>query len=144
MLRLRTHGTPPWRRPGSGLTRLGHGQIAAGDEVIERQLRLSIGMDRGPVTGDPLIRAYPECKSVQKRVVERIAALDIDLILTDSTKASAEIEAEESKRGTQKAVAGYDYTFSLPESASVLWAVAYAGLQSSIALQPNGFLDSLG
>lgn len=45
----------------------------------------------------------------------------------------AAIEAEESERGTRRAVAGFDFTFSIPKSASVLWAVADAGTQALIA-----------
>ncbi|WP_353057943.1 relaxase domain-containing protein [Propionimicrobium sp. PCR01-08-3] len=32
------------------------------------------------------------------------------------------IEAEEAQKGTRRAVAGFDYTFSVPKSVSVLWA----------------------
>ncbi len=45
----------------------------------------------------------------------------------------AQIEAEETRRGTRRAVAGFDYTFSIPKPASVLWAVAHAGTQALIA-----------
>lgn len=43
------------------------------------------------------------------------------------------IEADESARPTRRAVAGYDYTFSVPESVSALWAVADGGTQALIA-----------
>ena len=33
----------------------------------------------------------------------------------------------------RRAVAGYDFTFSIPKSASVLWAVADAGTQALVA-----------
>src|SRR5699024_7604111 len=45
----------------------------------------------------------------------------------------AVIEAKETARGSRRAVAGFDYTFSIPKSASVLWAVADAGTQALIA-----------
>lgn len=45
---------------------------------------------------------------------------------------SAAIEVEETARGTRRAVAGFDFTFSVPKSASVLWAVADAGTQALI------------
>ncbi|EFG46741.1 TrwC relaxase [Brevibacterium mcbrellneri ATCC 49030] len=45
----------------------------------------------------------------------------------------AQIEAEEAARGSRRAVAGFDFTFSVPKSASVLWAVADAGTQALIA-----------
>lgn len=125
-------GTPPGRWLGSGLTALGSGQLHDGDEVTEAQLQLLIGMGRDPLTGDPLGRAYPAYESVAERVEERVGALDPDLGPTARGRAVAEIEAEESERGMRRAVAGYDFTFSIPKSASVLWAIADAGTQSLI------------
>ncbi|WP_255443816.1 relaxase domain-containing protein [Tessaracoccus sp. MC1679] len=52
-------GTPPGRWLGSGVTGLGHGELAPGAQVSEAQLQLLVGMGRDPVTGDPLGRAYP-------------------------------------------------------------------------------------
>jgi len=49
------------------------------------------------------------------------------------TTPSAAIEREEAARGTRRAVAGFDYTFSVPKSVSVLWGVADAGTQALIA-----------
>jgi len=48
-------------------------------------------------------------------------------------EAIAQIEAEEAARGTRRAVAGFDFTFSIPKAASVVWAVADAGTQAIIA-----------
>lgn len=45
----------------------------------------------------------------------------------------AQIEVEEAARGSRRAVAGFDFTFSVPKLASVLWAVADAGTQALIA-----------
>ncbi|HIZ36588.1 MAG TPA: relaxase domain-containing protein [Candidatus Ruania gallistercoris] len=53
--------------------------------------------------------------------------------LGERANAVAAFEAEEARRGTRRAVAGFDYTFSVPKSASVLWAVADAGTQALIA-----------
>lgn len=125
-------GTPPGRWMGSGLAALGSGQLSDGDEVTEAQLQLLIGMGRDPLTGVPLGRSYPAYKSVAERVQERVGALDPGLGPTARGWAVAAIEAEESERGTRRAVAGYDFTFSIPKSASVLWAVADAGTQSLI------------
>jgi broad specificity phosphatase PhoE len=125
-------GTPPGRWMGSGLTALGSGQLHDGDEVTEAQLQLLIGMGRDPLTGYPLGRAYPAYKSVAERVEARVDVLDPELGPTARGRAIAEIEAEESERGKRRAVAGYDFTFSIPKSASVLWAVADAGTQSLI------------
>ena len=126
-------GTPPGRWMGSGLPALGTGQISAGDEVSEAQLQLLVGMGRDPVTGAPLGRAYPVYKAVAQRIEERTATLDPHLDPAARARAIAAIEAEEVERGTRRAVAGFDFTFSIPKSASVLWAVADAGTQSLIA-----------
>lgn len=95
-------GTPPGRWMGSGLHALGS-TIVAGSEVSEEQLQLLIGLGRDPVTGEPLGRAYP--------VYEKGS---------DVTTAR------------RRAVAGYDFTFSIPKSASVLWGVADATTQALI------------
>ena len=42
---------------------------------------------------------------------------------TERAQALAEIERDETQRGTRRAVAGFDYTFSVPKSVSVLWGV---------------------
>lgn len=43
------------------------------------------------------------------------------------------LDPDDPEKKPRKAVAGFDYTFSMPKSASVLWAVADAGTQASIA-----------
>ncbi|MEA5055834.1 MAG: MobF family relaxase [Propionicimonas sp.] len=126
-------GTPPGRWLGSGVAGLGSGQIAVGDQVSETQLQLLVGMGRDPISGTPLGRAYPEYQPVLERVAERVAELDTALGPVARGEAVAAIEAEEAERGTRRAVAGYDFTFSIPKSASVLWAVADAGTQALIA-----------
>lgn len=59
--------------------------------------------------------------------------LDPELGPVSRAEAAAAIEAEEDERGTRRAVAGFDFTFSIQKSASVLWAVADAGTQALIA-----------
>lgn len=126
-------GTPPGRWLGAGVATLGGGRISAGDLVSEAQLRLLVGMGCDPVTGDPLGRAYPEYRSVAERVEARTAALDTALGPASLAEAVGAIEAEEADRGTRRAVAGFDFTFSVPKSATVLWAVTDAGTQALIA-----------
>jgi len=125
-------GTPPGQWIGSGVASFGKGQLAVGDRVSEAQLQLLMGMGRDPITGDPLGLAFPAYKSPAERIEARIA--DLDPALSPGAKRAevAQIEAEETKRGTRRAVAGFDFTFSIPKSASVLWAVADAGTQALI------------
>ncbi|MFM2721650.1 MobF family relaxase [Microbacterium mcarthurae (nom. nud.)] len=125
-------GSPPGRWLGAGVAALG-GMVVEGDQVSESQLQLLVGMGRHPVTGEPLGLAYPAYKTVAERISERAAALDPMLGPVSRAEAVAQIEAEEAARGTRRAVAGYDFTFSIPKSASVLWAVADAGMQALIA-----------
>ncbi|SDO66037.1 conjugative relaxase domain-containing protein, TrwC/TraI family [Microbacterium testaceum StLB037] len=126
-------GTPPGRWLGAGFAGLGDKQIVEGDQVSEAQLQLLVGMGRDPITGKPLGRAYPEYRPVGERVAERVAALDPELGSASRAEATAVIEAEEAARGVRRAVAGYDFAFSIPKSASVLWAIADAGTQALIA-----------
>jgi len=126
-------GSPPGRWLGSAVTALGGGAIIVGDQVSEAQLQLLIGRGRDPVTGDSLGSAYRNYPTVTERVKQRTAGLDPALALTERAEAVAAIEAEETTKGARKAVAGFDFTFSIPKSASVLWAVSDAGTQSLIA-----------
>lgn len=126
-------GNPPGRWLGSGVHTLGSGELHEGDEVSEAQLQLLDGMGRDPLTGEPLGRAYPEYRSVSERIDERVKDLDSSFGPIERGREIAVIEAEETARGSRRAAAGFDYTFSIPKSASVLWAVADAGTQALIA-----------
>lgn len=126
-------GSPPGRWIGQGLAGIGAGQLSTGDQVSEAQLQLLVGMGRDPITGDPLGRAYQSFTPVSERIEHRVSELDASLSPAARAKQFAQIEAEEIERGTRRAVAGFDYTFSIPKSASVLWAVADAGTQALIA-----------
>ena len=126
-------GTPPGRWMGSAVTALGSGSITVGDEVSEEQLQRLIGQGLDTVTGQALGRPYRKYPTVTERIEHRTARLDAGLPVTARAEAVAAIEAEESVRGARKAVAGFDFTFSIPKSASVLWSVADAGTQSLIA-----------
>jgi conjugative relaxase-like TrwC/TraI family protein len=89
-------------------------------------------MGRDPITGAPLGRAYPVYGPVAHRIGERVAALDPVLSVDERAAAVTRIEAEETAKGMRRAVAGYDFTFSVPKSVSALWAVADAGTQALI------------
>jgi conjugative relaxase-like TrwC/TraI family protein len=105
------NGTPPGRWMGSGLPGFCSGRIGEGDEVTEAQLQRLIGLGRDPVDGEPLGRAYP-------------------VYLTSAESAPTGSGPEPATR--RRAVAGYDFTFSIPKSASILWGVADPATQSRI------------
>jgi conjugative relaxase-like TrwC/TraI family protein len=126
-------GTPPGFWMGSGLGRLGHGELVEGAQVSEAQLALLVGMGHDPITGVPLGRAYQQFASITERIKQRVDALDPELGPATRAQEVAAIEAEEAERGTRRAVAGYDFTFSVPKSVSTIWAVADAGTQALIA-----------
>lgn len=90
-------------------------------------------MGRDPITGEALGEAYRQYASMQERVDKRVADLDLELGPVSRADQVEAIEAEEAERGTRRAVAGYDLTFSVPKSLSALWGVADAGTQSLIA-----------
>ncbi|WP_342664585.1 relaxase domain-containing protein [Humibacter albus] len=90
-------------------------------------------MGRHPITGVSLGLAYPAYKTVAERIGERVAAFDPEFGPPGRAEAVAAIDAEEQAHGTRRAVAGYDYPFSIPKSASVRWAVADADTQALIA-----------
>jgi conjugative relaxase-like TrwC/TraI family protein len=126
-------GTPPGRWLGSGVRALGSGQLAAIAQVTEEQLAFLVGMGRDPVTGEQLGRAYPAYKRLADRIDERVAALDPEMTHEDCAAETSRIETEETAAGARQAVAGFDLTFSVPKSVSVLWAVADAATQERIA-----------
>ena len=125
-------GTPPGQWLGDGVVSLGRGQLAVGDRVAEAQLQLLMGMGRDPVTGDPLGLAFPAHKSVPERIEARITDLDPGLSPGAKGEAVAQIEAEETERCRRRAVAGFDFIFSVPKSVSAVWAVADAGTQALV------------
>lgn len=116
-------GTPPGRWLGSGLPALADGRIAVGSRVSEAQLELLLGMGRDPGTGGPLGRAYP--------------------VYATSDASPDRPEPESPAPTYRRAVAGYDFTFSLPKSASVLWAVSDANTQATIAAAHHRAIDDV-
>ncbi|MDR1441406.1 MAG: relaxase domain-containing protein [Bifidobacteriaceae bacterium] len=108
-------GNPPGRWFGSGLNRLGDAaeRIATGQQVTEQELELLLGYGHDPVTGAKLGRAYQRRSGV--------------------SESPAGTRAASTAAGTRRAVAGFDHTFTVPKSVSVLWGLADAGTQQIIA-----------
>ncbi|WP_260272882.1 MobF family relaxase [Propionibacterium freudenreichii] len=125
-------GTPPGRWLGTGVAALGKGEIQVGDRVSKHQLQLLMGAGHDPITDQPLGRSFPIYKSEAKRIEARIAGLEPTMTPGAKGEAVAQIVAEETARSARRAVAGFDFTFSISKSASVLWAVADAGVQALI------------
>jgi conjugative relaxase-like TrwC/TraI family protein len=125
-------GTPPGRWLGSGVAAFGDGQLQPGMQVTEEQLALLIGMGRDPITGEQLGRAYPSYKPLPDRIQDRVDGLDAGLSEEDRAAETTRIEAEEAAVGARQPVAGFDLTFSVPKSVSVLWGVADAAIQERI------------
>ncbi|TFD47007.1 conjugal transfer protein [Cryobacterium frigoriphilum] len=124
-------GTPPGRWLGGGLPGLGGGLIVEGDVVTEAQLQLLVGLGRDPVTGEPLGRAYPVYLTAAGRAAAEANSLENGPTVRAAGAAASADEESGAKR--RRAVAGYDFTFSIPKSASVLWGVADASTQARIA-----------
>jgi conjugative relaxase-like TrwC/TraI family protein len=124
-------GTPPGVWMGAGVSEFGAGQLTVGTTVSEPQLVLLIGQGRDPVTGEQLGTAFQRFATHKQRVDERVARLNPHLSDEERAQTLDEIEAEELAKA-QTATAGFDYTFSVPKSVSVLWGVADAGSQALI------------
>lgn len=111
-------GSPPGRWLGSAVRDLGSGAISPGDVVTEDQLRLLLGEGRDPMTGSRLGRAYPDYQ-------EETPGAGSDTGRGIGSYCGVQ-------RGRRRAVAGYDFTFSVPKSVSVLWALGDSRVQSQI------------
>ncbi|GAB2489994.1 MobF family relaxase [Promicromonospora xylanilytica] len=97
-------GTPPGRWLGSGVACLGS----------ENPARLLVG------------------DLVTEEQMARLAGKGLDPVTGEQLGRAYPVYGKGSGGKPRRAVAGYDFTFSLPKSASVLWGVADAGVQEQI------------
>lgn len=136
-------GTPPGRWMGGGVRGLGDGRIVEGAEVTEPQLQLLIGMGRDPVSGEPLGRAYPVYQSAAERAAAEAEGGADDIGPTGRAASCGSDLQDESSTGRRRPVAGYDFTFSIPKSASILWGIADAHTQTIIARAHHAAVDEV-
>jgi len=123
-------GTPPGVWHGTGVTAL---SLDDGLMVSEQQLERLLGHGLHPLTGKPLGRAYPVYPGITQRIAGRVAQLNPDIEASARGEAVARIEQEERAKTPRHAVAGFDLTFSVPKSVSVLWGLSDQGTQQLIA-----------
>lgn len=123
-------GNPPGFWLGSGVGEFGAGEITVGSTVTEAQLQLLIGLGRDPVSGEQLGEPYRVYTKKNDRAAARVESLNPHLDGEERATLIDEIEAEEMEKGSKSAVAGFDFTFSVPKSVSILWGVADAGTQA--------------
>ncbi|MBL0886192.1 relaxase domain-containing protein [Myceligenerans sp. I2] len=125
-------GTPPGVWLGSGVREFGAGRLAPGDPVSREQMELLFGQGRDPVTGRLLGRRYPSYRTVGERIADRVDALDSRLPEGEREVAVAAIVEKESAAGPRTAVAGFDLTFSVPKSVSLLWGLGDAEIREAV------------
>ncbi|WP_448071784.1 MobF family relaxase [Georgenia yuyongxinii] len=125
-------GTPPGVWMGKGVTFFGEGELRPGMTVTPEQLQTLLGRGNDPVTGAGLGQPFREYPSVAERTAALIARVDRALPAGEFDAEVTRIQAEQYARGSQTATAGFDLTFSVPKSVSVLWGLADANTQELI------------
>jgi conjugative relaxase-like TrwC/TraI family protein len=116
-------GNPAGRWLGAGLAGLAGGAgIAAGSIVTEQAMAHLFGAGHDPVTGTPLGRAYPVFVPAPERIKAAIAKLPM-MGAADRSTAIETITQVELAKPARAAVAGFDLTFTVPKSASIVWAL---------------------
>ncbi len=118
---------------GSGIAGLPGGNvIRVGSRVTEEQMARLFGSGHDPITDAPLGREYAKAVSAADRVAAQVAMLPNNLSEVGRASRVAAIEAAEKARPSHASVAGFDLTFSVPKSVSVLWALSDAVTQRAI------------
>lgn len=125
-------GTPPGVWLGKGVAYFGAGELRPGMAVTPDHLQTLLGRGNDPVTGENLGQPFREYPTVTERTAALTARIDRTLPAEEFDTEVARIQAEQAARGPQTATAGFDLTFSVPKSVSVLWGVADANTQELI------------
>ncbi|MBN9610880.1 MAG: relaxase domain-containing protein [Actinobacteria bacterium] len=118
---------------GAGLAGVNDGAgLVVGSVVTEEQMAHLFGAGHDPATGTPLGREYPASARPADRIAAQVAQLPADLPPAVREAKIAAVTAAEKARDSRGAVAGFDLTFSVPKSVSVLWALSDADVQRAI------------
>jgi conjugative relaxase-like TrwC/TraI family protein len=126
-------GYPAGRWFGAGLAGVDGGTgLAVGTVVTEDAMAALYGTGHDPVSGEALGMPYPVYKSADERIAEALANLPAALAGEELTARRATIEQTERARPSRAAVAGFDLTFTVPKSASVLWALGSEATQRAV------------
>ena len=126
-------GNPPGRWLGTGLAGLDGGKgLPEGTRITEEAMGRLFGQGCDPVTGAPLGRAYPHFASPAERIAAATAALPPLMGALERQAAIETIKRVELAKPSRTAIAGFDLTFTVPKSASVLWALADAPTQQAV------------
>ena len=123
-------GYPPGRWIGRGLAGV---EVPLGSAVTEVQMARLFGEGCDPLSGQALGRSYPKFRALADRIAVLVDALPADLNATERADHIVKIRTRESARPSPCAVAGFDLTFTVPKSASVLWALADPTVQEAVA-----------
>lgn len=134
---------PAGRWLGSGLSALGDGGLRPGEIVTEKAMASVYGKGSDPVTGEQLGRPYPTFKSAAGRIADAVAGLPAELSEEARAAAVAGIEAHVKANPSRSAVAGFDLTFTVPKSASVLWALGEETVQAEVVGAHRAAIDGV-
>lgn len=116
---------------GAGLEALGE-ELLPGSPVEEWQMAALFAEGRDPTTGKLLGRAPRPYATVAERIEAKATELPDTLTGDERAAAIATIEAVEQRRVSRTAKGGFDLTFTVPKSVSVLWAIADPATQQVI------------
>ena len=126
-------GNPAGRWLGAGLAGLADGAgITPGTIVTQSAMAHLFGTGRDPATGQPLGRAYPAFIPAPERIRAAIDNLPATMGAEERATAIETITRVELAKPVRAAVAGFDLTFTVPKSASILWALGEADVRQAV------------